>query len=360
MNRNSRVQAAAKSAPKQTNKNTTQKKSSSVPSKKKQTSVAAAYATGQSSGEARIFRNSVDSCRIRHRELLGSITGSSAFTVPYTFSLNPGISATAPWLALEAQGWEKYEFHNLSLCYYTRTGSNIPGSLMLAVDYDAADAAPVSEQIASAYFGTQEDAPWKNIELKFDKEELKGKRYIRNSALAANLDIKTYDVGNAFVCTTDGTAVNWGKVWLEYDVTLYNPQLPAGGIAGSGTLTSGGASIAAATPFGSAPVATGSYGLSATATDVISLFGLPIGGELIFTIASTGTVITSYLDSVTSGLTSKTYLFAGFPAAATSGCVSQTFTINAANATITMGNISATTITDTFCVVSVLAPPPSF
>jgi len=111
MNRNSKVQAAAKSAPKQNKNNKTQKKSSPLPNKKRQASAAAAYATGQSSGEARIFRDSVDSCRIRHRELLSSVTGSSAFTVSNTFSLNPGISATAPWLALEAQGWEKYEFH---------------------------------------------------------------------------------------------------------------------------------------------------------------------------------------------------------------------------------------------------------
>jgi len=188
---------------------------------------------------------------------------------------------------------------------------------------------------------------------------LKGKRYIRNSALAANLDIKTYDVGNAFVCTTDGTAVNWGKVWLEYDVTLFNPQLPAGGIAGSGTITSGGGTIAAATPFGAVPVATGSYGLSATATNVISLFGLPIGGELIITSASTGSVISEYIVEPASGLVAKTALFSGFPAAALTGCSVATYSITAANATIDL-DIIATTITATYCVITVLAPPPSF
>lgn len=56
------------------------------------------------------------------------------------------------------------------------------------------------------------------------------RKYVRTTALAANLDVKTYDAGNFFVCTTDGTAVNWGKLWVEYDVDLYVPQLPPQGI----------------------------------------------------------------------------------------------------------------------------------
>jgi hypothetical protein len=230
----------------------------------------------------------------------------------------------------------------------------------MAPDYNAADAAPASEQIASAYYGTEEDAPWKDIKLTFDKEELKGKRYVRTSALAANLDIKTYDVAQAFVCTIDGTAVNWGKVWLEYDVSLFNPQLPPGGAAGTGTLQGSGGSLAAATPFGSVPIQLGSYALAATATNVVSLSGLPINGEISVSLTVAGTGITGVAPSALVGLTAKNLLFSGFPVAATSGCYAVTYTVNAASASITFGNLAASTITSAELIVTALVPAPAF
>jgi hypothetical protein len=194
--------------------------------------VAAAYAKGQRSSAPRIEATR-DQVRIVHRELVGSVTGSTAFTILQTIALNPGLSASFPWLATQAQAWERYRFNRLRFCYYTRTGSNIPGSVMLIPDYDAADAAPVSEQVASSYEDVEEDAPWKDIECDLRPSSLHAigpSKFIRVGALLANQDIKTYDAGNFFLATVDGTAVSWGKLWVEYDITLMTPQLnPAGG-----------------------------------------------------------------------------------------------------------------------------------
>jgi hypothetical protein len=229
----------------------------------KQQSVAAAYSTGQSSQPPRINATR-DSARIVHRELVASVIGTTAFTVLSQLSLNPGIAATFPWLATQAQSWEQYHFNKLKFCYYTRTGSTTPGSVQLIPDYDAADAPPASEQIASSYEDVSEDVPWKDIECDLRQQAMHPmgpKKFIRSAALAANLDIKTYDVGTLFVGTLDGTAVNWGKLWVEYDVTLYSPQLnPAGSgsqlsqhFAGASNPTPTTANI-----LGAAPVSTGS------------------------------------------------------------------------------------------------------
>jgi len=199
--------------------------------KQRQASVAAAYATGQSTG-APMISASRDQCRIVHRELVNSLTGSTAFTVATTLQMNPGLSATFPWLSVQAQGWEQYRFNRLKVCYYTRTASTTPGSVMIVPDYDAADAAPSTEQVASSYEDVQEDAPWKDIDCTLRPSSMHAlgpRKFTRSAALAANLDIKTYDVGNVFLCTVDGTAVNWGKVWVEYDVTFFTPQLPPTG-----------------------------------------------------------------------------------------------------------------------------------
>jgi len=237
------------------------------PPNSKQVSVAAAYATGQHS-EAPMIVASRDSARIVHRELIASVVGSAAFAVPFSFPLNPGLAATFPWLSTQAQAWETYKFNRLRFCYYTRTGSNVPGSVMLVPDYDALDAAPATEQIASSYEDVAEDAPWKDIcqELRATSMFSMGPRkFIRTGALPAGADIKTYDAGQEFVCTTDGTAVNWGKLWVEYDVTLYTPQLsPSGNLLSAFQHYVSGAAPTSAAIMGTSPTQTGSVLTSLT------------------------------------------------------------------------------------------------
>jgi hypothetical protein len=264
---------------------------SSFGGKQKQASVAAAYATGQRSQAPSIVA-SRDSSRIVHRELILSVSGSAGFTPVTQFSLNPGLAATFPWLASQASSWEQYRFNKLRFCYYTRTGSNTPGSMLLVPDYDASDAAPSSEQIASSYEDVAEDAPWKDIccELRTSAMHSMGpKKFVRSGPLAANQDIKTYDVGSLFPCTTDGTAVPWGKLWVEYDVSLYVPQLPpAGFLAGANAQHFPAASNVptSANLLGAAPVSNGSA-LVAVAGNVV-------------TFATTGVFLLDYSSSATS------------------------------------------------------------
>jgi len=196
-------------------------------------SAAVSYAKGQRSGEPKFLGRSAQSTRIVHRELITSISGSATFTVANSFALNPGIAATFPWLSVEAQGWEQYRFHRVRFCYYARCSTATPGSMMLVPDYDAADAAPSTEQIASSYRDVVEEVPWVvefccNLDPRAMLEPA-SRKFVRTGPLAANLDIKTYDGGNLFVCTTDGSATNWGKLWVEYDVEFFVPQLPPTG-----------------------------------------------------------------------------------------------------------------------------------
>jgi len=256
-----------------------------------QASVAAAYSSGQSS-QAPMIQASRDSARIVHRELIASITGSVAFAVPLIFALNPGLAASFPWLATQAQAWEAYRFNKLRFCYYTRTGSNVPGSVMLVPDYDSSDAAPASEQIASSYEDVAEDAPWKDIcsKLRNDAMFTMGPRkYIRTGAVPAGNDIKTFDAGQLFVCTTDGTAVNWGKLWVEYDVTLYTPQLNP---AGNGVLSSQhflGTTPTSASAFANSVSQAGSSSLVTLAGNVMTFNQ---AGRYVVTTLIAGTTVT--------------------------------------------------------------------
>lgn len=260
----------------------------------RQQSVAAAYSTGQYQKPPQIIRASADSTRIVHRELVSSVTGSVAFTVAQTLAINPGLSATFPWLSVQAQGWERYRFNKLKFCYYTRTGSNVPGSIQLAPDYDAADVAPISEAVASTYADCAEDAPWKDIVCELKPRNMnmaRSEHFVRVEPLGANLDIKTYDVANLFVNTVDGTAVAWGKLWVEYDVTFMAPQFnPQGAPPFGGSITGAGGGLTAAKPFGATPTVLGKGFSVATGTNNVITFSR--AGDFLLLAQLTGTVIT--------------------------------------------------------------------
>jgi hypothetical protein len=211
----------------------------------KQASVAAAYAT-RSEGKAPKIQASRDSCNIKHREFIGNVSGSTLFQLALSLSVNPGLAATFPWLSIMASAWEQYKFKKLRFVFLTRTGSNTPGSVIMSPDYDSADAAPASEQIMTTYEGTVEDAPWKDNAISLKTHVMSSaagsRKFVRSSALSANQDIKLYDVANFFVATVDGTALPWGKLWVEYDIDFFVPQLPPSGIITNigGTVFGGG------------------------------------------------------------------------------------------------------------------------
>lgn len=234
--------------------NKPRKKSSNSQNNQPQ-STPVAYAVSFRQAEPKI-RSTEKFTRIIHREPLCIIpqTGTP-FTVQHFLALNPGIASTFRWLSTQALGWEKYLFEKLEFEYYTRVPTSNGGAILMAVDHDAADAAPSSEDAMMNYSGAVEDSIWvKALTCRAQCDNTK--RFIRTAPLASNLDIKTYDLGN-FIAATSGTGVssaNAGKVYVNYVVKLFIPQLitiPPSSVGG--TIGSGG-TVAPGNPFGSVPV----------------------------------------------------------------------------------------------------------
>ncbi len=190
-------------------------------------SVAAAYAT-----EARQLGPAINtkrkSTRIKGSELVGSILGSSSFSTT-KYYLNPGMASTFPLLSQTASQWEQYHFHALSFRYMTRCGSTTVGSVILSPDYDPTDQNPTSEARATTYEGAVEGAVWKDHACVLNPaamHELGPRKFVRSHLVGG--DIRTMDVGNFYVSTieeADGSAI--GKLWVDYDVELFVPQLEA-------------------------------------------------------------------------------------------------------------------------------------
>lgn len=255
--------------------------------------------TSRAAMAPRFSRSSLQQQRIQNTEFIGNVTGTVAFTVASSFELNPGLPVTFPWLSTQAVGWDRYKFNRLQFHYDTATSSSVPGSVLMAPDYDAADAAPSTEQVAMDYKNREYCAPWvpdgKTANL--DPNALLGgmtSKFIRTGALSANQDVKTYDSGNLHLCTTGGTAVAWGKLFVSYDVSLYDPQLPPGGAPPLGGQLLGAGTMSAANPLGT----TGTFdaqtaGLSYPAAG-LSVVTFLSPGSYIVNLALVGTVISGH------------------------------------------------------------------
>jgi len=287
-----------------------------------------------------------DSCRIIHKELIGNVTGSVAFTIANTFALNPGLAASFPWLSQQAINWQFYRFNKLRFRALSRTGNTTPGSQALVPDYDASASAPASEVIASSFEDVVEDVPWKSLvcDLRPSSMFAMGpKKFVRTAALAANQDIKTYDAGQLFVTTIDGTAVAWSKLWVEYDITFSTPQLPPNG---GNTLSS--LHITSTTPTTASmlanPVIAAGSSSPAPATVALDVLTFPLPGRYLVTYSATATTSVTQTGAPTgaAGLTivNTGLLVGGLPAGNTSGIMTQVLEVAVAspNGTLTFNN----------------------
>lgn len=308
-----------------------------------------------------IFTKSADHQRIVHREKIARIAtpGTGAFTVLDAFSLNPGVSTTFPWLANQAAGYESYNFNRLRFVFVPSVGSAVPGTICMGPDYDANDAPPAGEIALGAYTDSDEERIWCPLAIECTPKLLRGgveTKFVRQGAIGQNQDIKTFDSGNFFVCSTDDTTVQTGKIWVEYDISLHNPQVPSGGFFQTSVCQAApAASMSAAAIFGSAPVSTGAP-FAAIVGNVVTMTGLVVGQRYYVNTTITGTVVSVLSLAYTSGATAVSGPIASLvTAGATQGALWGTFTATNEAAVLTY-SATATTVTGSRQVISVLAP----
>ncbi len=238
--------------------------------------------------QPKISYNGSNSCCIMHRELIATINHSSSFATT-SFALNPGLSATFPWLAPMAAQWEQYKFKKLIFNYVTRTSTTTVGSVLLAPDYDASDSAPSSEVNMASYQDCVEDVPWKNLVCRLNAASMhiiQQRKYLRTGAIPSGTDVKLYDVGNFFVGTTGGVNTDpIGKLYVEYEVEFYVPQKESSASSGS-SFAYTGANFSSSGSFDT---------LCQTATAIIAAPSAPVGG--LFTVPKGNWAITAQLQT---------------------------------------------------------------
>lgn len=238
-------------------------------------------------------------CIITHREYVEDVVAGAGTPSPFTtqgLPINPGQRGTFQWLSRIAANYESYAFESLSFCYETEASTTLGGTLMLAIDYDAADPAPTSKQQAMAYRSSTRTAPWAGCRHRSLREDLAKNKsnFVRIGAQPPNTDIKTYDIGNLFVISqgvsTSGATL--GELYVEYTVKLMTPVFESQSdlVPVGGSFTSGGAPDAA-NPMGNIPMPNpNNYGLVLDGNSNLSIAN---PGTYMVYLSGTGTVITA-------------------------------------------------------------------
>lgn len=170
---------------------------------------------------------------VRHREFLGDITNRVFFgsgLISPSVAINPGMSGSFPWLSNIANNYEFYQFKALTFEYHPICGTTVGGSVMMGIDYDALDAPPSNKQRMMSYMGAVQGPPYSPMKVGTGPASLNrfgAQRYTRPGPVPVGSDRKTYDLGVLYVMTDGGAGTATGSLYASYEVILSTPHSPA-------------------------------------------------------------------------------------------------------------------------------------
>jgi len=156
-----------------------------------------------------------------HEEILDIIGNGTNFGVVNTLALNPGQALSFPTLSVQAKIWQRYRFRSLRYEYQPTVSefatAGTTGKVIFTVNPDAADGPPSTKVSA---FATDKDLvasalPCRGFSVNIPPRKLmpigRDWRFVRPGNLPGAADVREYDVGNLFICTT-GTNDNTTKL----------------------------------------------------------------------------------------------------------------------------------------------------
>lgn len=205
-----------------------------------------------STGVPRI-RGSGSGVAISHREFVLDIASNGVAFQAYSFDVNPALSALFPWLNTIAMQYETYRFRRLQFEYQPQCSTATGGSVVMAMDYDAADAVPTTKAQIMSFAGAVRANAWSPVTLTCDQANLARfgtQRFTRGGAVPSGTDIKTYDQGKLTLALTGVPTVTCGELYVSYDVEFFTPQLDPDVLIKTRTARiSGGSGLVGSHPF---------------------------------------------------------------------------------------------------------------
>lgn len=213
-----------------------------------------------------------DFIRIKHHEYIGDIYTSAtigAFDIQ-SFPLNPGLSATFPYLGELTGGmFQQYRLNGVLFSYCSRSSDALNstntalGSVILATEYDSLDAEFVNRQEMENSQYSVSCKPSQNcvhgIECARNQTSV-SELYMRSGAVPSGGDIRLYDHARFSIATQgfQAASINIGSLYITYDISFLKPIQPPPGFFTKQTMIFL-SSPADATPLGGATITYDTY-----------------------------------------------------------------------------------------------------
>lgn len=189
---------------------------------------------GRIEGEVPDMHAATSSLRFSHKEYLGDIASSTLFQLSQ-WDLNPGLTATFPFLSQIATSFEKYRFRGLAFVFKSTSAKALNstntamGTVVMATKYDLSDPDfQNKQQMETAWMassGEPSDSLLHGVEVKASMESAKV-FLVRAGAVPAGHEAALYDIGQFNLATVGMQASsNIGELWVTYDVELLYPKL---------------------------------------------------------------------------------------------------------------------------------------
>jgi len=174
------------------------------------------------------------------KEYLGSLyapaTGN-AFSIQ-SFSLNPGLEKTFPWLSQIAQNYDEYTLRQCIVTFRSTTtdiGSTSNGqcgTVIMATNYNTASAPFSDKAVMMQYIGAMSSKTTESMihGIECDPSKLSNSegKYVRSNPVVAGQDLKTYDHALFQIAVADSPAgfanQSLGEIWISYTVELRKPK----------------------------------------------------------------------------------------------------------------------------------------
>ncbi|QMW68722.1 capsid protein [Crucivirus-241] len=199
--------------------------------------------SGTIGGDPPVMRNTANnSFIVHHREYIGDVYATNSFTA-ISYSLNPGLLSTFPWLHQVADSFEQYRFRGLVFEYKTMSADSVLstpastalGTVIMSTQYNALDQPFTDKRTMENYEYANSSKPscsfFHPIECKLSQTSV-AEMYVRTGPVTTG-DLRLYDLGTFTIATQGmqnaaaGSVI--GELWLTTEVEFYKPKLLIGG-----------------------------------------------------------------------------------------------------------------------------------
>lgn len=171
-----------------------------------------------------------DGIRIRHTEYVQDMQSSSTTKAFHAskFVLNPANSDTFPWLSDQATSYATYKFHSLSFRIGSLVSTATDGMFGLCATPDITDAIPTNKTNFMQYENAVRNNVWQAATYVVPKDVLHRLPEYLTAVTGVGDTDSTKQMGALFLCSQGltGTSVDFGELYVSYDVELIHPQSP--------------------------------------------------------------------------------------------------------------------------------------